>query len=416
MDKTTPQHVAIIGAGVIGICSALALRRKGYNVTLIDAEGICESTSSGNAGAFAISEIAPLSTPGVLKQVPGWLLDPNGPLALRYRYLPSLAPWLWRFLKASHPRRFEEIVIGMSALLARVHDDLATMTTDSDAADMIRHHGSLTLYESQKARQDDQSKWDRRNAHGIAFSDCTPQQIAELEPALDADKWHAVYTPAWSYVDDPQTFTRALADQFLAEGGAFLTAKVNQIEYAATASTLHLDNGDTLQADKLVIASGVWSDTFATALGYQVPLESERGYHVNLPHAKQSLKRFILSAAGGFVILPMDKGIRIAGTVELASRDAPMNEKRAWSLIEKARSILPDLDTTDANIWMGHRPALPDTLPVISQAPRHPNIVFAFGHGHLGLTLGPTTGYLVSELIAGETSDIDLTPYRLDRF
>ncbi len=412
------KHIIVVGAGVVGIATALQLQLAGCRVTLLDRGEPAMETSYGNAGAFAVSDIIPLAEPGVLAKVPGWMFDPLGPLALRWRYLPSLTPWLLRFLAASRPGKVAELTNQLNALLSRVNTDYAPLIERAGLTHMWRRHGNLTLYRSEAEFRAAETAWNTRRAHGVAWRKLDRAALQAQAPQI-ADEWQvAVEVPQWSHVDDPYTFSRGLFDAFIREGGSFI-----QDEVLATASEagrivgVDTENSGRLAAYGVVIACGVWSDRFSRQHRCHIPLESERGYHVTLPHAGVALHHFIQCASESFVILPMaNGGLRLAGTVELAHRDAPPNWQRAHILIERARRIVGDFSTEGMSVWMGNRPSLPDTIPVIGPAPDCPGLYFATGHGHLGLTLAATTGALLAEQICALTPSMDTGAYRPDRF
>ncbi|MBI3145368.1 MAG: FAD-dependent oxidoreductase [Pseudogulbenkiania sp.] len=412
------QRVIVVGAGIVGIASALQLRLAGCEVTLIDRGEPAMETSYGNAGAFAVSDVIPLAEPGVLRKVPGWMLDPLGPLALRWRYLPTLAPWLARFVAASRPRKVAELTQALAVLLNRVNDDYAPLIERAGLNHMWRRHGALTLYRDEAEFDAAQAAWDDKHRHGVTWRKAVNGEVRQLEPAL-RDEWRcAVKVPAWSHVDDPYTFSRGLFDAFIREGGRFVRDEAREVALLQ-GKTQGVDtvNSGRLAGDAVVIACGIWSDRFTRQLRYRVPLESERGYHVTLPKAGVALHHFIQCASESFVILPMGSGgLRLAGTVELAHRDAPPDWRRAHILIDKARQIVGDVDTTDMSVWMGNRPSVPDTVPIIGPAPGVDGLYFATGHGHLGLTLAATTGALLADMIRPRPGDFDVSPYRINRF
>ncbi|OQS26716.1 NAD(P)/FAD-dependent oxidoreductase [Chromobacterium violaceum] len=418
MDALAPgAAVIVVGAGVVGIAAALQLRLAGFEVTLLDRGEPAMETSYGNAGAFAVSDVIPLAEPGVLRKVPGWMLDPLGPLALRWRYLPTLAPWLLRFLAASRPRRVAELTQALAALLGRVNDDYAALIERAGLGHLWRRHGSLTLYRSREEFDAAAPDWDDKRRHGVRWLALGRDALGEGEPVLREEWQYAVQVPAWSHVDDPYVFSRGLFDAFLREGGRFVRdeALATAME-AGRVAGVETAGGGRLRADAVVIACGVWSDRFVKQHRYRVPLESERGYHVNLPKAGVALRHFIQCASESFVILPMAHGgLRLAGTVELAHRDAPPDWRRAHILLDKARRIVGDFSTEDMTVWMGNRPSLPDTLPIIGPAPL-PGLWFVTGHGHLGLTLAATTGALLRDMLQGRAPALDMRPYRLSRF
>ncbi|ERE17763.1 NAD(P)/FAD-dependent oxidoreductase [Pseudogulbenkiania ferrooxidans] len=408
--------VIVVGAGVVGIATALQLRLAGFEVTLLDRGEPAMETSYGNAGAFAISDVIPLAEPGVLRKVPGWMLDPLGPLALRWRYLPTLAPWLLRFLAASRPRRVAELTQALAALLGRVNDDYAALIPRAGLGHLWRRHGNLTLYRNREELDAAAPAWDDKRRHGVRWLALSRDALVEGEPTLREEWQYAVQVPDWSHVDDPYVFSRGLFDAFIREGGRFVRDEALGTLTEAGRVVGVETAGGRLRADAVVIACGVWSDRFVKQHQYRVPLESERGYHVNLPKAGVALRHFIQCASESFVILPMvNGGLRLAGTVELAHRDAPPDWRRAHILLDKARRIVGDFSTEDMTVWMGNRPSLPDTLPIIGPAPL-PGLWFATGHGHLGLTLAATTGALLRDMLQGRPPALDMQPYRLSRF
>ncbi|MGC0155679.1 NAD(P)/FAD-dependent oxidoreductase [Chromobacterium vaccinii] len=409
--------VIVVGAGIVGIAAALQLRLAGFEVTLLDRGEPAMETSYGNAGAFAVSDVIPLAEPGVLRKVPGWMLNPLGPLALRWRYLPTLAPWLLRFLAASRPRRVAELTQALAALLGRVNDDYAALIARAGLGHLWRRYGNLTLYRSREEFDAAAADWDAKRRHGVRWQALDREALVGEEGIVGEEWRYAVQVPAWSHVDDPYVFSRGLFDAFIREGGRFVRDEaLATATEAGRVAGVDTADGDRLRADAVVIACGVWSDRFVKQHNYRVPLESERGYHVNLPKAGVALRHFIQCASESFVILPMaNGGLRLAGTVELAHRDAPPDWRRAHILLDKARRIVGDFSTEDMAVWMGNRPSLPDTLPIIGPAPQ-PGLWFATGHGHLGLTLAATTGALLRDMLQGRTPALDMRPYRLSRF
>ena len=395
--------VIVVGAGVVGIASALQLRLAGLDVLLLDRDPPASGTSSGNAGALAVSEVLPLAEPGVLRQVPRWLLNPLGPLAVRWRHLPGLMPWLGRFMLASRPARVAALSRQLGQLLARVNQDYAPLIARCGLEGSWRRHGALALYPDQGALQADLARWQRRGEQGVRWRHCDKDQLTRLEPALRAPWQQGVLIPDWSHVDDPYLFSLGLFQQFLREGGRFLQQPVTALrQQHGVVSGITLADGRALSAGQVVVASGVWSDRFARQAGQALPLESERGYHLTLPRAGRPLRHFLLNASESFVVLPMaDGGLRLAGTVELAHRDAPPDYRRAHLLLDKAQAMLGELGTEGMSAWMGNRPSVPDTVPVIGPSSRLRQLFFACGHGHLGLTLAATTGALLRDHLTG---------------
>jgi D-amino-acid dehydrogenase len=412
------KPVIVVGAGVVGLACAVQLQRAGHQVVLIDRGEPGRECSFGNAGAFAVSDVIPLAEPGLWRKLPGWMFDPLGPLALRWRYLPSLAPWLWRFALASRPARVAALTRALAALLRRVNDDSAELIAHAGLEAMWRRHGALTLYRDEKEFSAAAGAWESRRRHGVDWRKLDAAELRAREPLLQ-DEWRCgIEVEAWSHVDDPYLFCHGLFATFVHNGGQFLCDEVSNVALAeGRAVGVDTARSGRVDGSGVVIAAGSWSDRFLRQLPCRVPLESERGYHVTLPRAGIHLHRFIQCASESFVILPMsDGGLRLAGTVELAHRDAPPDWARAHILLDKARRIVGPFGTESMSVWMGQRPSLPDTLPAIGPAPGIGQLFFAVGHGHLGLTLAATTGSLIADLVAGRDSGFDLTPCRLDRF
>ena len=395
--------VIVIGAGVVGITTALQLRLAGLDVLLLDRDQPAVGASSGNAGGLAVSEVLPLAEPGMLLKVPGWMLDPMGPLAVRWRHLPSLLPWLLRFVAASRPGQVEALSRQLAMLLGRVNADYEALLGDEAPVEMWRRQGALAVYPSDAALRRDLPRWEERGKLGVRWEACDPTRVPQEEPALRTPWQHAVAIPDWSHVDDPYLFSLALFERFVAAGGQFRQEAVaDLLEMNGVIDGVRLASGDTLRSGNTVVTAGVWSDRFARRVRQPMPLESERGYHLTLPKAGLKLNRYLLNATESFVILPMaNGGLRLAGTVELASRDAAPDYRRSHILLDKAQAMLGPLDTTGMTSWMGNRPSVPDTVPVIGPSARRRNLFFATGHGHLGLTLAATTGALLRDHLTG---------------
>lgn len=418
MASSSSEHRAtVIGAGIVGICCALELQREGFEVTVVDRLAPGEGASFGNAGGVAVGEIVPITSPGVLYKVPGWLMDPMGPLALRWSYLPRMMPWLVQFVRAGHGQRFREVVSQLSALCSRAFSDFQALLRATDINDVLRGQGVLHVYDSRREYESERLAWDLRRAHGLRFEEVDAGELRQLDPDMATDFARVVLMHDWYHVGDPYALVQRLAERFCADGGRIERAEVHDIElHDGLARRLRCEDGGGFDVQRLVVCAGAWSGRLAARLGHKIPLETERGYHTTLADPGVTPKRMVVYSAQGFVITPMDMGLRVAGTVELAGLDMPPNYARARVLVKKARRVYPRLRTEHRTEWMGHRPALPDCLPVIDRAPGVANAYYAFGHGHLGLTLGPTTGRLVSELVTGRTPSVDLYPYRVDRF
>jgi D-amino-acid dehydrogenase len=403
----------VVGAGIVGVCSALHLQRDGHEVTLIDRDGPGEGTSRGNAGIFATGHVIPIGTPGLLRRVPGMLLDQTSPLAMRWAYLPQIAPWLMRMLAASTPRRVEEISHALAALLAPATESYRSLLKSANAESLVQRRGWLTVYETEASRKDAQLHLDLRRQRGIRWEELDEGTIRQLVPALRPGPIWGVMFPDCEHTVDPYRLTVALAQDFAAGGGAILRGDV-ETSIVDGRPTVKTGNG-LLTFDALVIAAGAFSRKLMRGLGDDAPLDTERGYHVMMDN-EIDLRVPLLCADHKFSITPMDGSVRLAGTVEFAGLVAPPNPKRWDIMTRRSRSLLPGLKSEPRATWMGYRPSMPDSLPVIGPSSRHQNVYYAFGHGHLGLTLGAVTGKMIADFVAQRAQTVDPSPYRVTRF
>lgn len=416
MTERTSIDVAIVGAGIIGVCTAFKLQEAGRTAVLIDRKGIAEETSRGNAGAFAFSDVIPMATSGVLQKLPKWLSDPLGPLTIRPEYLPQITPWLMRFWRAGWPDRVAASLKAQSAMMRVARAEAEALISAAGLDGMIRRDGVLELYESEaelnRTARDDAAK----AAEGIEFRHVRGAELAELQPGLSPRITCATFIPKWQTVSDPYDYAIAVGKAAMARGASFRQAEVTGLRPDGDGVTLTFSDGTTLRARQVVVAGGAWSKRLTAPLGDNIPLETERGYNTTLPGYSFDLKRQLVFGGHGFVVTPLETGIRVGGAVELGGLGLPPNFKRADAMLQKAAMFMPGLVTTGGKQWMGFRPSLPDSLPAIGFSRTSHNIVYAFGHGHLGLTQSAGTGKLVAELITGATPALDLTPFSPQRF
>ncbi len=410
--------VAIVGAGIVGICAAIALVEAGRSVTLLDRSGVCEETSSGNAAALAFSDVLPLAQKGMIRSLPRWLMDPLGPLSIPPAYLPHLIPWLWRFWRAGSARNHEASVAGQASLMKLAEAEWMTLLARSSTRPMLREDGSLELYENAREFAASLSGWAVRERFGIRFRHVEGEALAELQPGLSPRFVKGTFVPDWKTVADPKLLGKALFDYGRGKGDLlrFEQRTVSTVGAEAQGARLRLSDGGEIRCRTLVIAAGAWSHRLAAQLGEKIPLETERGYNTTLPADAFDVKRQLIFSGHGFVVTPLSTGLRIGGAVELAGLDRPPNYARARAMLEKTRAFLPGIRTEGRREWMGYRPSLPDSLPVIGRARTSPDIVYAFGHGHLGLTQAAATGRLVRDLVSGSRPAIDLSPFSPQRF
>lgn len=410
------MHVVVIGAGLVGLSSALWLARSGHRVTVVDrrppAPGVAydHACSYGNACSIALHACIPVATPGIARKVPGMLLDPLGPLALRWGYLPQLARWLWHFVKASDPAEVERIGGVLAGLLAQVNAGYDPLVEEAGAGDLFRHQGCLYLYRSAAEFAAAEAEIAFRRRHGVRLTVLDATAIRALEPNL-APLYHRglMFDDAYSVVS-PHRLALAFAAAIGARGGDFVAG-----EAVLGRDLTVVIGGTVLRPDRVVVAGGSWSRTLAAQIGDDILLDTERGYHVMFPGQGDMLTRPVCYPGHGFYLTPMADGLRAVGTVELGGLRAAPDWRRSDVIAGTARRLLPGLAEPDGR-WMGFRPSMPDSLPVIGASPRDARVVYAFGHGHIGLTLAGITGRLVGQIVDGATPSIDLAPFRPDRF
>jgi D-amino-acid dehydrogenase len=410
------KNVLVIGAGIVGCSAALWLQRDGHRVTIVDKKGPGEGASFGNAAVIATESCIPVATPGILWDVPKYLSDPLGPLAIRWSYLPKLAPWLWRFVRSSGEATVEQISIALSTLLTQAvaaHKDLAAA---AGVRDIVQDTGWLGIYEKEESFQGAQWDLELQRRRGVKIEILPGEEVRQFEPSLVAPVKRAVYYPEVAYVLDNYRLVRTLAEDITRNGGRVVTDEIQDFEIGANGPSAALGKNGRYPFDAVVVTAGAWSRPLAAKLGEDVPLETERGYHVTLPHAARRPRMPLYSGDYSFAITPLDIGLRFAGTVELGGLDLPPNYQRAEVLIRHGKRLFGELDERDRSDWMGFRPSMPDSKPVIDRGRRHKNAFFAFGHGHIGLTLGPITGKLIADLVNDRKPGIDLKPFAVDRF
>jgi D-amino-acid dehydrogenase len=410
-------EVTVIGGGIIGVCTALALQREGVSTLLIERGPIGGEATFGNCALLALSEIVPLAKPGVMKKLPGWILNPEGPLAIRPGHLPSALPWLFKFLRNARPHRVAQICHDLGMLTAHAQEDFDEVIEAAQIENIWAENEVLYLYDKKEQYLADRFSWQLRADEGYHTTELECGALAGVESDVDTDGKFGLIAHGWRSFTDPQRLTRELAQHFTRLGGEILNAEVSYIESVASRSKcVHFTDGAQRDIDKLVIAAGCWAGPLLKNIGIRIPLAPLHGYHTDIADSGVSLSRPVLYASGGFVNTPVESGLRIAGTVEIAPLDPEPNFRRAEVLVEKAkRSLFPGLKSTRGSQWIGTRPFMPDTLPVIGPAPGVDNTWLAVGHGQLGITMGPTTGKLVSAMITGRSPVVDLAPYRADR-
>lgn len=415
-QENSQRSVIVLGAGIVGTCVAITLLQEGYRVTIVDREGPAAGASSGNAGAISPGSCIPLATPGMLKQVPKWLLEQDGPLVIRPSYALQAMPWLLRFLASSRPDRFERICDALYALHSPTHQCYEPILKFANASALIRRTGSLTVYETASAFQSSLSSWEARARRGARHEVLSADQIEELVPALGRRFPGAVLQPDHAYVADPHKLVTSFFDAACGAGAKFLRDEALSISDRSDGASVRLASGRVTSAGQVIVATGAASRQLIRSRGLDVPLERQRGYHLHLPTPGVELPLPVSFASSKFYATPMANGIRLAGTVEFARPSAKPNFSRSDRLGGMASRWIDGLQLEGATRWMGNRPCLPDSLPVIDRAAPGSNIILAFGHGHNGMTSAPVTARLVADIIARRKPFINLAPYRANRF
>jgi D-amino-acid dehydrogenase len=412
-------HATIIGAGIIGVSTAAFLQRAGYRVTLIDRLPPGEGCSFGNAGGVAFAEIMPAMNPGVYRKLPGWLLDPLGRLTIRWSYLPKALPWFMAAARNTLPHRMKSITAARADLAPRVVSDFETLLKAAGHHSLMVYRDTLKLYDTPAQFNGDAHERAVKKSHGFECQTFTGDECREMEPAIAKTVVHGAFHGGWYFVKNPERVVKSIAEQVVRNGGEIIADDVSAVHSTdGKATSLSLKQRGEFPIDRLVVCAGAYSHLLARQLGERVLLEAERGYHIMLPNSGVSLSRTLTYARTPGAATPMDMGLRLAGTDEFAGLDAAPNWARADALWKVFKRVLPGLNEPDAATtrWMGRRPGTPDSLPVIGPSKRASNVWYGFGHGHMGLTWGPTTGRLISELMTGIKSNIDLSPFRVDRF
>jgi D-amino-acid dehydrogenase len=413
MSKHLTTEIAVIGAGVVGLAIAEALIAEGRDVTLIDPAAPGMGASYGNAGTIADYAVMPVGSPDVLKNLPSLLFDKSSPLAIRRAAVPALMPWLARFALQSLPGPTKRNAAAIAALVADACPSWEALADRIGGTEILQRRGCLYIYESKAAFRAAEADMAFRRGLGITVDLISPETLAEMEPGLPSVEGGAAFFPKAVFLNDPGAMVSSLATA--------VQAKADYVQAEARQLTRQFDGviiegpGLRLHARKVILAAGAHSRALAAQAGDKVPLDTERGYHVEWDMPTPRLTRPSCPTARGFYLCPMAGRLRVAGTVELGGLTAPPSPHRIAKLVEGARAIFPDLGAPDRE-WMGFRPSMPDSRPVIGPSRGGADVIHAYGHGHIGLTLAPITARLVAAVVAGRAPELDLTPYLPHRF
>ena len=417
MKQHLDYDVAVIGGGIIGLSIAISLQQAGKTVIIIDRDDKLINASRKNAGAFAFADIVPLATPDIIKSAPKWLLDPEGPLYIHPAYLLSIFPWMIRFWRASWNNRFTHLLKAQACLMALSREALERQVKELDAEFLLYRKGQLRLYQHKRNFDKSSVLWDacsRYNVRHTLFN--SAEQITEIQPGLSPKYRYAGFTPDWINVSDPNIWLQYIQDIFIARGGKWLKKPAKMVMPNKNDVLIRMQES-VVTASFCIIAAGAWSQKLASSIGDKIPLDTERGYNITLQNTSFDLKTHLTFAEHGFVVSMINEGIRVGGAVEFAGLIRPPNFNRADTLLKKTKKILPGLaNSFSHDKWMGFRPSLPDSLPVIDYSTKSRKVIYAFGHGHLGLTQAAGTAELVRDLIIGKRPEINISAFSVKRF
>lgn len=415
MSTSIETTTIVVGAGVIGAAIAYDLQKRGRNVTLIDRDAPGSGASFGNMASIAVTEFMPVARPSTWKQIPGWIMDPEGPIRVSPRYMPRLVPWFIRFLAASRPSAVRRLEAAGAALCERSLADTQALMAEIGIKEQLSQTGCLSLYANEAEFQADRERIDMLDRFGFDYEVLDTAAIRALEPEITNRITKAVLLPDNRTVADPYKIVERLIERFEGQGGRVLRADVTGFERCERITGVRLGD-EVLHADEVVLCAGAFTARLSKMLDEPMPLETERGYHTQIMAPGIEMAHSIIWPAKAFMVSPTADGIRIGGTVEMAGLDAAPDYRRSKITVRRAREALPNLQVEEFTEWMGHRPALPDTIPVMSASAKTPGVFYATGHGHLGLTYAATCAHLMGDLITGARPAVDMSPFRIDRF
>ena len=407
------SKVAVVGAGIIGVCIAYFLKKNGHQVTLFDSNNPGTQISFGNAGLFASHECVTANSPELWKNLPSILVSKNGPLVIDWFYVLTHLPWAIRFLRNCTSERVDHIAKSLSNFSSHAGLSYEEIFNEVDVSQIIVHKEPIFLYESKELFEKNQYAFNLRKKNNVHFDVINKEDIAKMEPSLAPIYYKGMILKGESFTKSPLQITLKIFDDFINNGGHFVLSKIDSIIRKGDFLFLKYKKQE-YQFDKIVVAAGAWSNFLAKTIGDNFPLDTERGYHIIFENNNNLLTRPVGWAKTGFYMTPMEDGIRAAGTVEIAGLIKPMNKNILAMIETTARSILPRLGKVKSR-WMGFRPTLPDSLPVIGESRKCKNVYYAFGHQHLGLSLAAVTGKVMRSLIENQPTNINidsLSPYR----
>ena len=417
----TTQHenekkdVVIIGAGIIGVCCALKLVQRGLSVILVDSSAPCEGASFGNAGVISPWSCVPQSVPGLWKKLPKWVIDPEGPIFIRKRYLASFLPWALKFLQAGKTEKVEQIGDAMMVLSDRSPSHYRELLSGTSELELVKDSYYIFAYKKAEQASLDHFGWQMRKKRNVPLSLINAAELKELEPSISPDFRAAIMIHEQARALNPHAIGKALVSKARALGVKFFQSKVKFIQKDENVWVINCGE-DRYFSDKLVLAAGVWSASLLRPFGYDLPLQAERGYHLLCQNPGITINHSIMDVEHMCVASQMESGIRIAGTAEFAGIDAKPDHRRAFVFKKALKNLFPLINVENAEPWMGRRPTFPDSLPCIGPVPNQKGLFAAFGHSHYGLGQAPNTGQIIADCVTDKKSSVNMAPYRIDRF
>jgi D-amino-acid dehydrogenase len=411
----TGQRAFVLGGGIVGACCAYALQRRGFATTLIDKGAPGHGASFGNSASIGLASVPPLGMPGMMRSLPRMLVDPRHALVIRWRYLPQSLPWLMRFRRTLDPARVDAIADARAALLSHAGSAYDSLLAEIGRTELIRATGLIFAYKSRKAFEGSRAGIELRRRRGIEVRELEGAALRELEPAVSDRAVCGVHYPIVQTVTNPLDLTEAILDAFRTRGGRVLRETVRGFETGPAGVARIVTDARRHECDLVVLSAGAWSGALARMLGERVSIVAERGYHIMVTTAPHMPAIPVVSGDHNVSISTLSTGLRMTTMAELTAIDAPADHARALGIFRAAAPLIRGLELEVASRWVGSRPSTSDSLPVIGRSPRHRNVIYAFGHGHLGVTFGAVTGAIVGTLARGETPNLDIAPYRPDR-
>ena len=408
------KNIAVVGAGIVGICSAYFLKKSGFNVTLIDREDPGTMTSFGHACSFADYANVPVNYPGLIWDIPKMLLRKDGPLAVDFFYILKNLPWAFSFLQNCKKEKVDEIASSLTNLLKHSQLSYDEIFKDINVKEYISHEENLYLFDTKKSFEDYEYANVIRKNNKVKVRNLTKDEVKELEPNI-ANVYYAgqIFTGS-RHTTNPLAISTKIFEKFLELGGTYIKQNVKNLIQKENIIELYLENKKII-FDKIIISAGAWSNQIANMLGDKFPLDTERGYHILFETNEKLINRPVAWSESGFYLIQIHDGIRAAGTVEIAGLKKSPNKKRIEMIERQSRKVLPQLGNVKST-WMGRRPTLPDSLPIIGKSQQNSNVIYAFGHQHIGWTLGAVTGKIIDSLSRDQIPNIDISAYSPTRF